>query len=157
VITKVLFVCLGNICRSPLAEGVFQYLVDERSLSDKYRAHSAGTSNWHVGELADPRMRKTARSHNIELAGRARQFNVVDFDHFDVIVAMDCRNREDLLRLARSETDRQKVRIMRDYDVQADGDLDVPDPYYSGSLGFENVYHIIRRSSKSLLQTLENA
>jgi len=102
-------------------------------------------------------MRKTARSHNIELAGRARQFNVVDFNHFDVIVAMDRRNRKDLLRLARSETDRQKVRLMRDYDVQADGDLDVPDPYYSGSLGFENVYHIIRRSSKSLLQTLENA
>ena len=130
-------------------------MVDQRRVSSTYRVDSAGIGNWHDGELADPRMRRTALRHNIKLDGRARQFKIEDFDRFDLVVAMDRRNRDDLLRLARTESDRHKIHLMREYDIEAAGNFDVPDPYYSGSRGFENVYQIVRRASQTLLHSLE--
>lgn len=146
---KVLFVCLGNICRSPMAEGLFDDLVKKSGLSERFEIDSAGTSNHHEGELADRRMRETARRHGIELVTRARPLRRKDLQEFDYIAAMD-RSVFRAIQALRGESATANVFLMRDFDPSPDSP-DVPDPYYGGSEGFEEVYQILLRSTMELL------
>lgn len=152
----VLFVCLGNICRSPLAEGVFRHLVRARGLDDRFEIDSAGTGAWHVGDPPDPRSREVAERHGVSLDGqRARQVRPSDFERFDLIVAMDDDNLRALERLRPGPgvESRATVRKLREVDPEP-GDGDVPDPYYGGPGGFDDVYAMVRRSAEALLDEL---
>jgi protein-tyrosine phosphatase len=150
--TRVLFVCLGNICRSPLAEGVFLHLVRGAGLVDRFEVDSAGTGDWHVGEWPDPRSVEVARRHGVELPSRARQVTRDDLDTFDHVLAMDRENLRELQRLARPGA-RAETRLLRAHDPVRDGD-DVPDPYYGGPSGFDLVYDMVHRSCAALLAEL---
>lgn len=147
---NVLFVCLGNICRSPLAEGVFNSLVDARGLGSKIQCDSAGTSGWHVGERPDERAIDVAHKHGIRLNHRGRRLNTDDFDAYDYIIAMDQHNYEDILSLQGNDDAGPFISLMRDFDDLGKGQQ-VPDPYYGGVDGFENVYKILVRSCANLL------
>src|SRR5688572_28310419 len=151
--TSVLFVCLGNICRSPLAEGVFRHLVQGRGVATAYRIDSAGTGSWHVGEPPDRRSAEVARRRGVILEGAARQVSQQDFDRFDWIIAMDRENLSNLQAMQRKET-RARLHLLRDFDPEP-GDGNVPDPYYGGPDGFENVYELVERSSQALLDHIE--
>lgn len=144
---KVLFVCLGNICRSPSAEAVFKNFVDQRGDSDKFFIDSAGTSAYHEGEPADSRMRGHARRRDIELTSISRQFDKKDFDRFDYIVAMDKDNLRDLERQARNKKDLGKIYLMTDFSNNYNYNQ-VPDPYYGGPEGFELVLDLLEDSSE---------
>lgn len=150
--TSVLFVCLGNICRSPLAEGIFASIVEARGLGDQFRVDSAGTAGYHVGERADHRSIAVAADHGVRLAGRARQVTDRDVKEPGVVVAMDRSNLRSLER-RRGRHGNARLVLMRDYDSGADS-LDVPDPYYGGPEGFEEVYRILERSCRALLDEL---
>ncbi len=151
---NVLFVCLGNICRSPMAEGIFAHLVKEAGLHAHIACDSAGTSDYHIGELPDPRMRQTAGRYGLTLTHRARQLRAADFQAFDYILAMDQSNWADITRHPgyRPEYSR-KVSFLRMHDDDT-RDLNVPDPYYGGPEGFERVYQLLRRTSGRFLQFL---
>ena len=152
-VKKIVFVCLGNICRSPMGEGSFKYWIEEKGLSGSYFVDSAGTAAYHVGEKADQRMRDVAYSHGIKLTSRARQFVKEDLDEFDYIIAMDESNYQNIIAL--NPTLESKVIKLREFDKEAFGDLNVPDPYYGGLQGFEEVYQIVTRSCKELLKKIE--
>ena len=151
---KYLFVCLGNICRSPTAEGVMLHLIAERGLTNIV-VDSAGTSAYHVGEKADPRSAETARRRGIDLPSRARQFVQSDFDNFDVIFAMDNSNLRNILRLARNDVDRSKVHLFRNFDANSPKDADMPDPYYGGGRGFEEVLDLCIAGCEGFLATVQ--
>lgn len=151
--TRVLFVCLGNICRSPLAEGVFLHLVKEGALEERFEVDSAGTGAWHVGQPPDQRSAQVALDHGITLTGRGRQVQPQDLRGYDVILAMDRDNLRDLEELASHTEGDARLHLLRDFDPQADGP-DVPDPYYGGPSGFEAVYQMVRRSCEHLLEEL---
>lgn len=154
MLQKILFVCLGNICRSPLAEGVFRKQVAEAGLGDEFEVDSAGTGAWHVGEAPDRRMRQTASRHGVYLDDiQARTFNRADLDRFDLILAMDRSNLRDILAMADPEQ-RTKVKLFRSYDGSDVGQKDVPDPYYGGPDGFEHVFEIVERTSKNILSSV---
>jgi protein-tyrosine phosphatase len=153
---RVLFVCLGNICRSPTAEGVMRMLVREAGFQDAIELDSAGTGAWHVGNPPDERATETARARGIALEGAARQVKATDFEDFDLILAMDGSNLADLRRMAPDGQAREKVRLLRKFDpASADQDpthpLDVPDPYYGGSRGFEDVLDLVHAACEGLL------
>jgi protein-tyrosine phosphatase len=154
--TAVLFVCLGNICRSPLAEGVFLHLVERAGLGDRFEVDSAGTGSWHVGELPDARATMVASKHGIELASRARQITRDDLEHFDYVIAMDRENLRNIERMALGAESDADIRLLREFDREADGD-EVPDPYYGGASGFENVFAMVHRSCQTLLERLRAA
>jgi protein-tyrosine phosphatase len=150
-VIRILFVCLGNICRSPLAEGVFRHLVRERGLERHFHVDSAGTSGWHTGAPPDARSAETARRRGITLAGSSRKLASADLETFDYVIAMDAENLDAILALAgRSAGARARVHRLREWDPRP-GDLDVPDPYYGGPQGFENVQDIVERSCAALL------
>lgn len=149
---KVLFVCLGNICRSPSGEGVFLAKLKERGLSDEYHVDSAGTGAWHVGELADSRMRKHASLRGYDLVSRARQVKEEDFDDFDIIIAMDGSNYRNLQNLCPDGA--AELRMMTDFCSEYD-DQEVPDPYYGGEEGFEHVLDLLEDACGGLLDYLE--
>ncbi|MDX1493913.1 MAG: low molecular weight protein-tyrosine-phosphatase [Longimicrobiales bacterium] len=154
--TSVLFVCLGNICRSPLAEGIFHQLVDEAGLADKFEIESAGTGAWHVGERPDARAEMVANQHGVELLSRARQITEEDLKRFDHVIAMDRENLRNIQRMADAmgEEAAAEIHLLRAFDPEGgDGD-EVPDPYYGGASGFENVYEMIHRSCRVLLDRL---
>jgi protein-tyrosine phosphatase len=153
--TRICFVCLGNIVRSPLAESMFRHLAEQAGLGHKYEVDSAGTSGWHVGEEPDRRMRRVAAEHGFRYTGRSRQVIKRDFIEFDWIIAMDASNHADLAQLADSETARQKIRLMREFDPQGGPNAPVPDPYYGGIDGFEEVFQIVQRACQGLLDALE--
>lgn len=148
---KVVFVCLGNICRSPVAEGVFKEMVENKGYSSLFEIDSAGTGAYHVGELPDSRMRETAFSHGIKLVSRARKFEKKDLDYYDYIVVMDKSNFRNVLSL--SDKAHSNVHLMRDFDPLPE-DGEVPDPYYGGITGFKNVFQIVSRSCDVLLQEI---
>ncbi|MEO1483686.1 MAG: low molecular weight protein-tyrosine-phosphatase [Myxococcota bacterium] len=154
---RVCFVCLGNICRSPTAEGVFHRAVDNEGLSAAIRIDSAGTGGWHSGELADPRARRAAAARDITLESRARKFERADFDRFDYVIAMDRSNRKNLERLANGAADMRKIHLFRSFDESAPPDAEVPDPYYGGDQGFEDVLDMCERASAGLLAHIKES
>jgi len=147
---RICFVCLGNICRSPTAEGVMRKLVEEAQLGHRFEIDSAGTGAWHVGERADARSRAEAQRRGVQLTSLARLFTPEDFAKFDYIVPMDAKNERDILKLARTDEERAKVARLRSYDRSAQ-DGDVPDPYYGGANGFVDVYDICAAGCAALL------
>jgi len=149
------FVCLGNIVRSPLAENLFLHLAEQQGVAHKYQADSAGTSSWHIGESPDTRMRRVAARHGLSYSGRARQFQESDLDRFDLILAMDRNNYAELLRQARSDQQRKKIRLRREFDSLGGPRAEVPDPYYGGLDGFEETYQVVERSCRGLLDALD--
>jgi len=154
--TSVIFVCLGNICRSPLAEGIFLHLVDEAGLAERFEVDSAGTGAWHVGEVPDARASMVASQHGVELESRARQLTEGDLQRFDHVIAMDHENLRNIERLAHATGSEADVELLRKYDSEGEGD-EVPDPYYGGASGFENVYEMVHRSCRALLSELRAA
>jgi len=154
--TSVLFVCLGNICRSPLAEGIFDHLVQEAGLDDRFDIDSAGTGAWHVGERPDARAAMVASKHGVELESRARQITDNDLDRFDYVIAMDRENLRNIERMAGATGSEAEVHLLREFDPAAEGD-EVPDPYYGGASGFETVYEMVHRSCQTLLDRLKAA
>jgi protein-tyrosine phosphatase len=153
-VKRICFVCLGNICRSPLAEGVFKHLAAQAGQGDQFHVESAGLGSWHVGETPDHRSQQVARQHGVALDGLAQQFRARDFARFDLVLALDQDIHDTLRDLAPSETDRAKVRLLRQFDPEADGRYDVPDPYYGDMKLFERVYALIERSCRKLLDAL---
>jgi protein-tyrosine phosphatase len=157
---RLLFVCLGNICRSPTAEGVMRALVREAGLQERIALDSAGTGNWHVGDPPDARAIEAARRRGIALGGAARQVCARDFAEFDLILAMDRSNRRNLERLAPDERAQTKVRLLREFEGRAGpssgADLDVPDPYYGGPDGFDRVLDLVHAACASLLARLQS-
>jgi protein-tyrosine phosphatase len=147
---RILFVCMGNICRSPTAEGVFRKIAAERAPQMDLEIDSAGTHDYHVGEPPDPRAISAAARRGIDLRGlRARQVEDVDFERYDLIVAMDRLNREVLLERS-SAAYQQRIRLFMEF-AAGEGDTDVPDPYYGGPLGFERVLDLAEDASAGLL------
>jgi protein-tyrosine phosphatase len=145
---RVLFVCLGNICRSPMAEAVFNHLVREAGLAGSIEADSAGTGDWHVGQPAHHGTRSILQQNNISYDGRGRQIARIDLDEFDYIVTMDNENLSDVQRLG---TGRAKIAPLLSY-AQNSTVLEVPDPYHSG--GFEGVYQMVQAGAAGLLDTI---
>ncbi len=149
---KVLFVCLGNICRSPLAEAIFKHKVKERGLEHQIEADSCGTSNYHIGDNPDPRTIANAKKNGVSINHCGRQLSVEDIESFDYILAMDSSNFSNIHRLLKDEKHKPKIQMMRDYDPQGKGD--VPDPYYGGEKGFQEVFDILDRTMDRFLDKL---
>lgn len=160
---RVVFVCLGNICRSPLGEGIFRHLVEEAGLAHQFVIDSAGTSAYHAGEAPDPGSIRVARSEGIDItAQRSRQFKRDELDRWEYIVAMDPANRRNILRLVDNDPEplRGKLWLMRNFEHEEDGsghDEGVPDPWGGGPRGFEDVYAIVERSCVNLLKSIRQA
>ena len=152
---KILFVCLGNICRSPSAEAVFKGLVKKEGFEDQFEIDSAGTGGWHVGEPADKRMQKHAIQRNYSLDSISRQFDPeIDFDRFDMIIAMDDENVATLRDWARNGNDADNIRKITDFRQTWQYD-EVPDPYYGGEEGFELVLDLLEDSCEGLLEKMK--
>lgn len=152
---KVLFVCLGNICRSPAGEGVLRSIVEERGEQEGWEIDSAGTGGWHAGELPDNRMRVHARRRGLELTHRCRKVAARDFDDFDLIIAMDANNAADLRRLAPSPEAARKIVPMADFIDESFGYDHVPDPYYEGAEGFELVLDLLLNGCENMVEILK--
>ncbi|MGA2320898.1 MAG: low molecular weight protein-tyrosine-phosphatase [Solirubrobacteraceae bacterium] len=154
---RLLFVCLGNICRSPTAEGVMRALVCEAGLQESIELDSAGTGGWHVGSPPDARAVAAALARGIELGGVARVVGPADFEDFDLLLAMDRSNVRDLQRLAPGPEQPGKVRLLREFDPASAGaeDLDVPDPYYGAQGGFEEVLDLLQAACAGLLRRIQ--
>jgi protein-tyrosine phosphatase len=155
---RLLFVCMGNICRSPTAEGVMRGLLREQGLENVVEVDSAGTGDWHVGDPPDRRATAAAHARGVVLEGAARQVARADFDDFDLILAADRRNLRDLRALLPPEA-RAKVHLLREFDPASEDapDLDVPDPYYGGDDGFERVLDLVEAACRGLLDDLRAA
>jgi protein-tyrosine phosphatase len=153
---RLLFVCMGNICRSPTGEGVMRHLVAEAGLEDEIHIDSAGTGGWHVGHPPDARATQAARRRGIALEGSARRVVAEDFDRFDLLLCMDGENLRDVQARAPSAQAREKARLLREFDPQSAGapDLDVPDPYYGGADGFELVLDQVEAACRGLLERI---
>ncbi len=150
--TKVLMVCLGNICRSPLAEGLLKSKVD----SNKVMVDSAGTSNYHIGDTPDPRSIAVARKYGLDITDQlGRQFTKDDFEEFDYIYVMDNSNYRNVTLLARNEKDQEKVSLILDKIFPNEG-ASVPDPYHGGEHGFENVYNMLDEATDVIAKELNN-
>lgn len=149
-----MFVCLGNICRSPLAHTVMEKLIEEENLQGKMTVESSGTGDWHIGNKADSRMRACAQGHGLDITHRARHFKASDLSDYDKVYCMDYSNRENVEVFA-TEDQKEKIHLLREYDPEASNDLEVPDPYYGGNDGFEKVYELVDRSCRALLAELK--
>ena len=150
---NILMVCLGNICRSPLAEGILRNKIEKRNL--KIKVDSAGTSNYHIGEHPDKRSAKNAQSHSIDISKLvARQFTVQDFDYFDIIYVMDSANHSNVLSLARNESDSKKVELILNT-LYPGTNMPVPDPYFGGEQGFEDVFILLDKACDIIVSHFE--
>ena len=146
--TRILMVCLGNICRSPLAEGILKSKVDQQ----KVYVDSAGTSNYHVDDCPDPRSIAIAKDYNLDITTqRGRQFSVEDFDKFDKIYVMDMSNYHDVLSLARNQEDKDKVTLILN-EIFPGENVEVPDPYHGGEDGFKKVYKMLDEAAEVIAQ-----
>lgn len=153
---KLLFVCLGNICRSPAAENIMNHLIRERNLADRIVCDSAGTSSYHIGSPPDPRMVATAKKRGMEFTGKARQFTASDLEKFDLILAMDRDNYWDILSLDPHSKYRDKVKMICDF-CRYHNVKEVPDPYYGGPEGFNYVIDLLMDACEGLLESLDLA
>ena len=152
---KLLFVCLGNICRSPAAENIMNHLAAQSSLSTDIECDSAGTANYHSGNPPDRRMQAAAVKRNIPMIGSARQFTTADFTAFDLILAMDRENYQNILALDPQQQHRDKVKLMCDF-ASKHPDKEVPDPYFGGAEGFDYVIDLLTDACGGLLAQLES-
>lgn len=150
---RVLFVCLGNICRSPAAEGIFKRIAHDRGLN--VEVDSAGTSGWHQGEPADSRMRRSARHRGYELTSISRQVRRSDFERFDLLVAMDDSNYHNLREMSSTKEEEDKIVRMADFLDRKDYDY-IPDPYYGGADGFDLVIDLLEEASENLAQEIQD-
>ena len=154
MVKKVLFVCLGNICRSPAAEGVFKKKIKDRNLEKLFVVDSAGTGGWHVGNLADPRMRETALSRGIELTSRSRKIEESDLHEFDHILVMDNDNLDAVQSLIKDNNPvNSKIKLILSYSKNSQLD-EVPDPYYGGQNGFDKVIDLLEDAIDRLIDSL---
>ena len=148
--TRILMVCLGNICRSPLAEGILKSKVD----ASQVFVDSAGTGHWHVGDEPDKRSVAVGRKYKIDITSqRGRQFSAKDFDDFDIIFVMDNSNKENVLALAENDSHREKVKLILD-EIFPGENVDVPDPYFGGNTGFENVFKMLEEACEQIANRL---
>ncbi len=153
---RLLFVCLGNICRSPTAEGVMRSLAEQAGMGERIEIDSAGTGAWHVGSPPDARASATARARGVALEGVARQVVLDDFEEFDLVLAMDRENLRALRRLAPNDEQRGRIHLLREFDpASAGADLDVPDPYYGAGDGFEEVFDLVHAACAGLLERIK--
>lgn len=148
---RVLFVCLGNICRSPAAEGIMRHLLEQRMLQETIEVDSAGLGHWHVGELPDVRMRRQGERHGYTFDSRARMFSIDDFDHFHIIAAMDQTNLLQLKSHIRYPSDERKIVCMADFLSHHPMFNSIPDPYYGGEQGFEMTIELLEDACEGLL------
>ncbi|MFJ8788405.1 low molecular weight protein-tyrosine-phosphatase [Streptomyces sp. NPDC102462] len=153
---RVCFVCTGNICRSPMAESVFRARTAEAELADLVEVDSAGTGGWHEGEGADPRTVAVLEEHGYDLDHTARRFQPSWFSRLDLVIALDSGHLKALRRLAPTEEDARKVRLLRSYDPGAGDDLDVPDPYYGGPDDFAECLEMVEAASTGLLAAVRD-
>lgn len=147
--TKVLFVCLGNICRSPLAEAIFKHKIKGKGLTKSFEAESCGTANYHVGDSPDERTIRNAKKNGVAIDHVGRQLSERDLDYFDHILTMDESNYRNVFKLTNAELNKDKISLMREYDPKGNGE--VPDPYYGGESGFQEVFDILDRSIENFL------
>ncbi|MBF0431330.1 MAG: low molecular weight phosphotyrosine protein phosphatase [Fibrobacteria bacterium] len=152
---NILFVCTGNICRSPLAEGVFLQKLQQENIERGFIIDSAGTNAWYLGVPPDKRTQKLATHHNIELPHLSRQLVLKDFQFFDLIIAMDTTNYEDLIKLA-SSTQKKNIFLLRDFDTTDDSNKNIPDPYHGNRKSFEVVYKMIEHCCSNLIPFVKN-
>lgn len=155
-VSRILFVCLGNICRSPAAEGVMQFMVEEAGLSAEIRIDSAGTEGWHHGKLPDARMREAAKNRGYMLQSRARQVRREDLETFDLILAMDADNLRNLRALDPAGRHRGKIRAFCEF-CTTHTEQEVPDPYYGGPEGFEKVLDMLEDGCTNMLRQIRKA
>ena len=155
MVKKILFVCLGNICRSPAAEGVFKQKIKDRDLENFFVVDSAGTGGWHVGNLADPRMRETALTRGIELTSRSRKIEESDLYEFDHILVMDNDNLDSVKSLIKDHKDpvNSKIKLILSYSKNSQLE-EVPDPYYGGQNGFDQVLDLLDDAIDGLIDSL---
>ncbi len=149
---KILFVCLGNICRSPLAESIFNHKIKEKDLAVRFLVDSCGTSNYEIGCSLDTRTVRSAKKNGIPIQHIARQISQIDVEKFDLILAMDQSNLDAIMRLPKAIMYKEKIKLMREFDPMGLGD--VPDPYYGGEKDFEEVFTILDRSIQNLIGAL---
>jgi low molecular weight protein-tyrosine phosphatase len=153
---KVLFVCMGNICRSPTAHGVFEKMVKDAGLTDKIEVDSAGTHSYHIGSQPDQRSQQTALAHGVDLSYiRARQVTSTDFDYFDYVLAMDDDNYNNLSQLSNKDNF-HKLHLFLNFAPRLKPNSKVPDPYYGGERGFDNVYDLVVQASEGLLLEIQS-
>jgi protein-tyrosine phosphatase len=152
----VLFVCLGNICRSPLAEGVFRDLVEREGVADRFDIDSAGTSGYHEGDSPDPRTVAVASRRGVRLEHSARQMRESDLGRFEYILVMDAANLAKVERLAEQARPDAEIMLLRSFDPEAGHDLEVPDPYFGGASGFEDVHEMVERACRGLLEHIRS-
>ena len=151
---RLLFICLGNICRSPAAEGVMKAIVKREGREQNFLIDSAGIGGWHVGDLPDSRMRRHGEMRGYQFDSRARQFSRQDFADFDYIFVMDHENYRAVTSMARTQEDRQKVRMLTDFLTHHRGAATVPDPYYGGDKDFEYALDLIEDACENLYLSL---
>lgn len=154
--SKVLFVCLGNICRSPLAEAIFKHKIKERKLTGLFEGDSCGTANYHIGDTPDERTIRNAGKNGVKIDHVGRQLTERDIESFDYILAMDESNYNNIFKLSNAEEHADKIYMMRDFDTEAKGG-EVPDPYYGGERGFQEVFEILDRSIDGFIDYLQES
>jgi len=151
---RLLFICLGNICRSPAADGVMRHIVMQHGCEAEFAIDSAGMGNWHVGQLPDSRMRACGARHGYKFDHRARQFSRADFSRFDLLIVMDHGNYRAVCNMARTEAEREKIVMLADYMHSHPGQTVIPDPYYGDTLDFEFALELIEDACNGLLEAI---